>query len=158
MYSKSGFDFIGLQTGDIIPLINHIRGQSQWRKHYACAGVLLGGHVRAVFTVVLVIFLICVAITLTSFKEIPLDVLTAPGIRVSRGGRGLQRDVVYLGWPIAPSCMSPNAGSHLSQWVQLFTGAHINFGDLTPSLTYERWSHPITKISATCFKTEIGYI
>ena len=24
--------------------------------------------------------------------------------------RGLQRYVVYLGWPIAPSCMSPNAG------------------------------------------------
>ncbi len=24
--------------------------------------------------------------------------------------RGLQRDVVYLGWPIAPSYMSPNAG------------------------------------------------
>jgi hypothetical protein len=61
-------------------------GQSLRRKHCACAGVLLGGHVRAVFTVVLVIFLICVAITLTSFREIPLDVLTAPGIRVSKGG------------------------------------------------------------------------
>ncbi len=24
--------------------------------------------------------------------------------------RGIQRDVVYLCWPIAPSCMSPNAG------------------------------------------------
>ncbi len=24
--------------------------------------------------------------------------------------RRLQRDVFYLGWPIAPSCMSPNAG------------------------------------------------
>ncbi len=29
--------------------------------------------------------------------------------------RGLQRDVVYLGWPIAPSCMSPNAG----EWGEL---------------------------------------
>jgi hypothetical protein len=49
----------------------------------ACAGVLLGGHVRAVFSLVLIIFIICVTITLTSFKEIPLDILTAPGIRVS---------------------------------------------------------------------------
>ena len=49
---------------------------------YACAGVLLGGHVRAVFSLVLIIFIICVTITLTSFREIPLDVLTAPGIRV----------------------------------------------------------------------------
>ncbi len=52
--------------------------------------------------------------------------------------RGLQRDVVYLGWPIEPSYMSPNAGeggvAWLSQWVQLYTGAHINFGDLTPYL------------------------
>ncbi len=56
--------------------------------------------------------------------------------------RGLQRDVVYLGWPIAPSYMSPNAGGGggelrgLSQLVQLYTGAQINFGDLTPYLTY----------------------
>ncbi len=40
--------------------------------------------------------------------------------------RGLQRDVVYLGWPIAPSYVSPNAGGgrelrRLSQWVQLCT-------------------------------------
>ncbi len=55
--------------------------------------------------------------------------------------RGLQRDVVYLSWPIAPSYMSPNAGGGgelrgLSQWVQLYTGAQINCGDLTPYLTY----------------------
>ncbi len=40
--------------------------------------------------------------------------------------RGLQRDVVYLGWPIAPSYMSPNAGGGkewpgFSQRVQLYT-------------------------------------
>ncbi len=55
--------------------------------------------------------------------------------------RELQRDVVYLGWPIAPSYMSPNAGGAvelrgLSQWVQLCTGAQINFGDLTSYLTF----------------------
>ncbi len=33
-----------------------------------------------------------------------------------------KRDVVYLGWPIAPSNMSQNAGGRgLSQWVQLCT-------------------------------------
>ncbi len=58
--------------------------------------------------------------------------------------RGLQRYVVYLGWPIAPSYMSPNAEGEggrlwpwgLSQWVQLYTGAQLNFGDLTSYLTY----------------------
>jgi energy-coupling factor transporter transmembrane protein EcfT len=34
--------------------------------------------VRFVFTVVLVIFIFCVLTTLTSFKEIPLDILTNP--------------------------------------------------------------------------------
>ncbi len=40
---------------------------------------------------------------------------------------GSQRDVVYLGWPIAPSYMSPKnavrggGGQGLSQWVQLCT-------------------------------------
>ncbi len=35
-----------------------------------------------------------------------------------------QRDVAYLGWPIAPSYMSPNAGGDgtgLSRWLQLCT-------------------------------------
>ncbi len=57
---------------------------------------------------------------------------------------GLQGDVVYRGWPIAPSYMNPNAGGGelrgLSQWVQLYTGAQINFGDLTPYLIYEKYS------------------
>ncbi|CAH1281697.1 unnamed protein product [Diabrotica balteata] len=38
-------------------------------------GEILGGHVRAVFTVITVIFIICVASTITSFKEIPLPLL-----------------------------------------------------------------------------------
>ncbi len=55
--------------------------------------------------------------------------------------RGLQRDVVHLGWPKAPSYMSPNAGGvgelrGLSQREQLYTGAQINFGDLTSYLTF----------------------
>ncbi len=54
--------------------------------------------------------------------------------------RGLQREVVYLGWPIAHSYMSTNAGGGelrgLSQWVQqLCIGAQINF-DLNPYSTY----------------------
>lgn len=35
-------------------------------------GVALGGHVRAVFTVVTIIFIVCVSATITSFREIPL--------------------------------------------------------------------------------------
>ncbi len=50
--------------------------------------------------------------------------------------------------------MSPNAGiggggelRGLSQWVQLYTGAHINFGDLTLYLTYAS-THKMLKISS----------
>lgn len=39
------------------------------------SGVMLGGHVRAVFTLITIIFVICVSYTVTSFKEIPLDLL-----------------------------------------------------------------------------------
>lgn len=35
-------------------------------------GVMLGGHVHAVFTLVTIIFVICVSVTLNSFREIPL--------------------------------------------------------------------------------------
>lgn len=38
-------------------------------------GVLLGGHVRAVFTLITFIFVFCVAATISSFREIPLALL-----------------------------------------------------------------------------------
>lgn len=34
--------------------------------------MLLGGHVKAVFTLITIIFVICVSYTITSFKEMPL--------------------------------------------------------------------------------------
>ncbi|KAL1453444.1 hypothetical protein WDU94_007582 [Cyamophila willieti] len=36
-------------------------------------GEMLGGHVRAVFTVITFLFVICVSATLTAFSELPLD-------------------------------------------------------------------------------------
>lgn len=38
---------------------------------------MLGGHVRAVFTLVTVIFIVCVTVTIGSFPEIPLWKLEA---------------------------------------------------------------------------------
>lgn len=38
---------------------------------------MLGGHVRAVFTLVTFIFVFCVSITITSFREVPLGQLEA---------------------------------------------------------------------------------
>ncbi len=60
--------------------------------------------------------------------------------------RGLQGDVVYLGWPTAPSYFESKcdgrwgyAGSQpMSTAVHItWHGAQINLGDLTPYLTYE---------------------
>ncbi len=58
--------------------------------------------------------------------------------------RWSQRDVVYLGWPIAPLFMSPNAwgGGGCDVSANEYSCAHgsqINFGDLTPYLTYGCW-------------------
>ena len=41
-------------------------------------GESLGGHVRVVFTFVLIIYIICVVLTLTSVREVPLDYLGIP--------------------------------------------------------------------------------
>ncbi|XP_012284226.1 proton-associated sugar transporter A isoform X2 [Orussus abietinus] len=38
-------------------------------------GQMLGGHIHATFTLITIIFIICVACTITSFKEIPLELL-----------------------------------------------------------------------------------
>ncbi len=52
--------------------------------------------------------------------------------------RGPQRDVVHLGWPIAPSYMSLNAGDCgvSANEYSCTHGYQINCGDLTPYLTY----------------------
>ncbi|KAG5866760.1 hypothetical protein JTB14_019953 [Gonioctena quinquepunctata] len=42
-------------------------------------GALLGGHVRAVFTLITFIFVVCVSYTITSFKEMPLSLLEMKG-------------------------------------------------------------------------------
>ena len=58
---------------------------SEANKHcfFFFKATLFGGHVRLVFTLVLGIFIVCVTATLTSYAEIPLDVLanspTFPG-------------------------------------------------------------------------------
>jgi hypothetical protein len=58
--------------------------------------------------------------------------------------RGSLRDVVYLGWPITPSYVSPNAGEWgvggcgvLANEYSIAHGTQINFGDRTPYLTYD---------------------
>ncbi len=51
--------------------------------------------------------------------------------------QGVTKSVVFLGWPITPSYMSPNAGGIKVGGVSANEyscthGAQINFGDLTP--------------------------
>ncbi len=55
---------------------------------------------------------------------------------------GLQRDVVYISLltngalVYEPKCGGSGELRCLSQWVQLYTGAQINIGNLSPYLTY----------------------
>jgi hypothetical protein len=57
-----------------------------------------------------------------------------------RKNQGLQRDIVYLSWPTAaqrPRIWAQMQGEgSCGVSAQLYTGAQINFGDLTPYLTY----------------------
>ncbi len=85
--------------------------------------------------------------------------------------RGLQRDVVYLCWPIAPSYRSPTqcggheglrlAGSQPSQPMSIavhvhitWLGAQIKFGDLRPYLTYVPF---LAWVSLTSFFLSFSY-
>jgi hypothetical protein len=53
--------------------------------------------------------------------------------RRSMRNRGFQRDVVYLGRPIAPSYGGGGCGASANEY-SCAHGAQINFGDLTPNL------------------------
>ncbi|XP_033730466.1 proton-associated sugar transporter A-like [Pecten maximus] len=53
--------------------IGYLMGGIDWNK--TNFGKSFGGHTRVVFTVVLIAYIFCVLITVTSFKEVPLDEL-----------------------------------------------------------------------------------
>uniref|UniRef100_A0A8D9E3H4 Membrane-associated transporter protein n=1 Tax=Cacopsylla melanoneura TaxID=428564 RepID=A0A8D9E3H4_9HEMI len=65
----------GLSTFTIMAglggFIGYALGAIDWDSTFI--GEMLGGHVRAVFTVITVLFVICVSATLTAFSELPLD-------------------------------------------------------------------------------------
>ncbi|KAL4229126.1 hypothetical protein ACF0H5_012164 [Mactra antiquata] len=54
-------------------------------------GTALGGHVRVVFTGVLFMFLVFVILTLTSFKEIPLNELGAPSEAMQKKSKTVKK-------------------------------------------------------------------
>lgn len=69
----------GLSTFTIMAGLGGFMGYSlggiNWDDTYV--GKALGGHVRAVFTLITVIFIVCVSLTITSFAEIPLWMIEA---------------------------------------------------------------------------------
>lgn len=50
-------------------------------------GIMLGGHLHATFTLITIIFVICVFYTITSFKEIPLEILERDQYRKAEESR-----------------------------------------------------------------------
>jgi len=76
---------IGLSTFTIMAGLGGSLGYAMGAIDWGILGAIFGGHVRFVFTFVLFIFIFCVFTTLTSFKEIPLEVLTDPLKRKSTG-------------------------------------------------------------------------
>ncbi|KAK3849007.1 hypothetical protein Pcinc_044220 [Petrolisthes cinctipes] len=68
---------VGLSTFTVMAGLGggfgYVMGAINWDKNFI--GTLLGGNVRAVFTIVTFIFIGCVFSTLYSFREIPLDIL-----------------------------------------------------------------------------------
>ncbi|XP_046405853.1 proton-associated sugar transporter A isoform X2 [Ischnura elegans] len=60
-------------------------------------GAMLGGHVRAVFTLITFIFITCVSVTVSSFKEIPLEILEKDGVELEK----VRREAMSLTSPVA---------------------------------------------------------
>merc|ERR1719208_661731 len=77
---------IGLATFTIMAGLGGSLGYAMGAIDWGALGTLFGGHVRFVFTIVLFIFILCVVTTITSFNEIPLDILANPFKRKSVSG------------------------------------------------------------------------
>jgi len=95
---------IGLSTFTIMAGLGGSMGYAMGAIDWGVLGALFGGHVRFVFTIVLFIFVFCVLVTLTSFKEIPLNILTNPFKRKSLAGLP---DGVYAAVPGEDAIQGP---------------------------------------------------
>jgi len=86
---------IGLSTFTIMAGLGGSMGYAMGAMNWGVLAVLFGGHVRFVFTIVLFIFVFCVLTTLSSFNEIPLEILTNPFKRKSVSEKsGMKYDAV----------------------------------------------------------------
>lgn len=86
----------GLSTFTVMAGLGGFMGYSMGGMNWDATkiGLMLGGHVRAVFTLITIIFIICVACTLTSFKEIPLTLLNESiELKKSSEASNLQKNV-----------------------------------------------------------------
>jgi len=83
---------IGLATFTIMAGLGGSLGYAMGGIDWGTLGTFFGGHVRFVFTIVLFIFIFCVLTTITSFNEIPLDILTNPFKRKSVSTQGQQQN------------------------------------------------------------------
>lgn len=78
---------IGITRRWVIFINNNYKSSTnEWAKNvtkeilsilFKLSGILLGGHVRAVFAFVTIIFIVCVSVTINSFAEVPLWKLEA---------------------------------------------------------------------------------
>ena len=53
--------------------LGYVLGGINWE--HTSFGESLGGHVRVVFTLVLIIYIVCLGLTITAVKEVPLPLL-----------------------------------------------------------------------------------
>jgi len=83
---------VGLSSFTIMAGLGGSLGYAMGAMNWGSLATLFGGHVRLVFTLVLGIFIVCVITTLTSYAEIPLDVLAnSPNFP----GKSRRRSSVY---------------------------------------------------------------
>lgn len=118
-------------------------------------GEILGGHVRAVFTLITFIFSICVAFTVTSFTEIPLRVLERQAQDPKLNGK--TEDTKIVG-EVQPGSYGAVAGANNISQLDLQGPYRQIEGQNAPATSYinygcEEGYHQQVSIAETSFST-----
>ncbi|KAL1132241.1 hypothetical protein AAG570_010198 [Ranatra chinensis] len=71
-------------------------------------GEVLGGHVKAVFSLITFIFVICVICTVTSFKEVPLDVIECDALSTETSPtlKEYLLSIIYMPYSLRILCLT----------------------------------------------------
>ncbi|OWF52242.1 Proton-associated sugar transporter A [Mizuhopecten yessoensis] len=134
--------------------IGYIMGGIDWNK--TNFGKSFGGHTRVVFTLVLIAYIFCVLITVTSFKEVPLDELRGGKAEQMQRKKKKKGKSKYKKFVNEDTSSSESEDEYRSNSQTLKQSTSASYGTLDESITGSRSTKTSSSIDQSVSRMKSG--